>query len=332
MKVRKKPGLSANCQSRLFADLSHDPPFATMAFDAANRVPDEIVSEILSPLLKHSDEVFCDQSEKPLLDPDHSASRYLLVCKSWLRVSTPLLYNVVILRTTAQAEALQAVLKTNKEFGLFIQKLRVEGGFGNAMHTILNCAPNLTDLYLTLFIAGSDNVKGLCTGLALVNPRRVIVVDAGYEDEAQPRKNKKVTELLETLLRLIPKWDRLVRSFKHVLLKLTRTATQQTFQFPYAAGFDGTTGHATTGPRADGLASALAKSETVETLIVPIGNSFPEYLRKSVGATSLKSIHFTPFKKSQFQLVGGSWGLAQIREVVDQDPQLKAITTFTEPE
>jgi hypothetical protein len=76
----------------------------------------------------------------------------------------------------------------------------------------------------------------------------------------------------------------------------------------------------------------LAKSETVETLIVPIGNSFPEYLRKSVGATSLKSIHFTPFKKSQFQLVGGSWGLAQIREVVDQDPQLKAITTFTEPE
>ncbi|KAJ7849360.1 hypothetical protein B0H14DRAFT_2765474 [Mycena olivaceomarginata] len=277
-----------------------------MAFDAANRVPDEIVSEILSPLLKHSDEVFCDQSEKPLLDPDHSASRYLLVCKSWLRVSTPLLYNVVILRTTAQAETLQAVLKTNKEFGLFIQKLRVEGGFGNAMHTILNCAPNLTDLYLTLFIAGSDNVKGLCTGLALVNPRRVIVVDAGYEDEAQPRKNKKVTELLETLLRLIPKWDRL-----------------QTFQFPYAAGFEGTTGHATTGPRADGLASALAKSETVETLIVPIGNSFPEYLRKSVGATSLKSIHFTPFKKSQFQL---------IREVVDQDPQLKAITTFTEPE
>ncbi|KAF7373611.1 F-box domain-containing protein [Mycena sanguinolenta] len=94
---------------------------------AANRIPDEIVSEILTPLLKHSDEVFRDQSEKALLDPDHSASRYLLVSKSWLRVSTPLLYNVVILRTTAQAEALQTVLKTNKEFGLFIKKLRVEG-------------------------------------------------------------------------------------------------------------------------------------------------------------------------------------------------------------
>jgi hypothetical protein len=104
-----------------------------MSTDAANRIPDEIVSEILSLLLKHSDEVFCDQSEKPLLDPDHSASRYLFVCKSWLRVSTPLLYSVVILRTTAQAEALQSVLKTNKEFEPFIQKLRVECGFGNAL-------------------------------------------------------------------------------------------------------------------------------------------------------------------------------------------------------
>jgi hypothetical protein len=125
-----------------------------MASNAVNRVPDEIVSEILTPLLNHSDEVFCDQSEKPLLDPDHSASRYLLVSKSWLRVSTPLLYNVVFLRTTAQAKALQAALKSTKDLGLFIKKLRVEGGFGNAMHTILQCAPNLSDLYLTLYIGG----------------------------------------------------------------------------------------------------------------------------------------------------------------------------------
>ncbi|KAJ6463528.1 hypothetical protein C8R45DRAFT_841316, partial [Mycena sanguinolenta] len=62
----------------------------------------------------------------------HSASRYFLVCKSWLRVSTPLLYNVVILRTTAQAETLQVFLETNKGLGLFVKKLRVEGGFDEA--------------------------------------------------------------------------------------------------------------------------------------------------------------------------------------------------------
>ncbi|KAF8191873.1 hypothetical protein K438DRAFT_1449865, partial [Mycena galopus ATCC 62051] len=94
----------------------------------ANRIPDEIVSEILTPLLKHPDKV-CSP-EKPLLAPGYSSSTYLLVCKALLRVSTPLLYNVVILRTTAQAEALQTVLKSNKEFGPFIKKLRVEGGVG----------------------------------------------------------------------------------------------------------------------------------------------------------------------------------------------------------
>ncbi|KAJ7911337.1 hypothetical protein B0H13DRAFT_1546862, partial [Mycena leptocephala] len=76
-----------------------------------------------------------------------SSSTYLLVCKAWLRVSTPLLYNVVILRTTARAEALQVSLKSHREFGLFIKKIAC---FGDAMHTIFQCAPNITDLFFTL--------------------------------------------------------------------------------------------------------------------------------------------------------------------------------------
>ncbi|KAJ7909470.1 hypothetical protein B0H13DRAFT_1559103, partial [Mycena leptocephala] len=78
-----------------------------------------------------------------------SSSNYLRVCKAWLCVSTPLLYKVVILRTTTQAEALKVVVQSNNEFGLFIRKLRVEGGFGDSMHT-LKYAPNITDLFLTL--------------------------------------------------------------------------------------------------------------------------------------------------------------------------------------
>jgi hypothetical protein len=146
---------------------------------------------------------------KPLLAPGYSSSTYLLVCKAWLRVSTPLLYNVVILRTTAQAEVLQTVLKSNKEFGLLIKKLRVEGGFGNAMQTILKCAPNITDLFLTFLVWGSDSVRDLCSGLALINPRRVIVVDAdGWE--VKPKENKQFTQLFNSLLDLIPKWYNLV--------------------------------------------------------------------------------------------------------------------------
>ncbi|KAJ7753921.1 hypothetical protein DFH07DRAFT_744162 [Mycena maculata] len=180
-----------------------------MSSPAASRIPDEIVSEILTPLLTHPDKVFCGRLERPLL-ARYSSSTYLLVCKAWLRVSTPLLYNVVILRTTAQAGALQTVLTSNKEFGLFIKKLRVEGGFGNAAQGVLKHAPNITDLFLTLRIGGSDSVRGLCSGLALINPRCVIVVDAdGWH--VKPKENKQVTQLFDSLLDLIPKWDNLVR-------------------------------------------------------------------------------------------------------------------------
>ncbi|KAF8193913.1 hypothetical protein K438DRAFT_1674476 [Mycena galopus ATCC 62051] len=281
-----------------------------MTTSAANRVPDEIVSEILTPLLTHSDDVFRDQAQKPLLDPDHSASRYLLVSKSWLRVSTPLLYNVVILRTTAQAKALHAVLETNKGFGLFIQKLRVEGGFGNAMHAILESAPNITDLYLTLFIGGFDNVGGLCSGLTLINPRRVIVVDA-CDSLPVPKKNQKVTRLLEALVRLIPKWDKM-----------------HTFQFPYITLFGGS-GESTKAPRAAALISALAKSSSLQTLIVGMGKSFPPYLRHMVDVPSLKRINFTVFEHVKYQ---SSFGLRSIRETVKKDPKLAALVTYNELE
>ncbi|KAJ7719243.1 hypothetical protein DFH07DRAFT_315194, partial [Mycena maculata] len=215
----------------------------------APHIPDEIVSEIVSPLLKYSDEVFSDTSEKPLRS-QYSSSTYLLVCKSWLRVSTPLLYNVVILRTTSQAEALGEVLRSNQEFGPFIRKLRVEGGFGGVMHAILKCATNIADLFLTLSIWGSDDVGGLCTGLKFVNPQRVILVD-GVKRIPKPKKNQQVTRLFETLITIIPKWDKL-----------------STFEFPYVASL---IFEATFDEQAEALASALTKSKSLHTLIVRAG-------------------------------------------------------------
>lgn len=173
-------------------------------------IPEEILSEILTPLFKLSDEVFSDTSAKPLLAPGYSSATYLLVCKTWLRVATPLLYNVVIFRTTAQAVALDKVLRLNKEFGLFVRKLRVEGGFGPVMHSVLKAAPNITDVFLTLSLWGSANVSGLCSGLRLINPQRIILADCQENGEA-PRVNKQVTRLMDTLVELIPKWNRLVR-------------------------------------------------------------------------------------------------------------------------
>ncbi|KAJ7896796.1 hypothetical protein B0H14DRAFT_2233645, partial [Mycena olivaceomarginata] len=94
-------------------------------------LPDEIISEILSPALKVSDEVFSHTSRvSPFSKYSEFTSAYLLVCKSWLRIATPLLYNVVILRSKAQVKALSLALAGNKVLGKFIKKLRVEGGYG----------------------------------------------------------------------------------------------------------------------------------------------------------------------------------------------------------
>ncbi|KAJ7700717.1 hypothetical protein B0H17DRAFT_845319, partial [Mycena rosella] len=108
---------------------------------------DEVVSEILSPALTVPDEVFSDTSDvSPFAGCSESSSAYLVVCKSWLRVATPLLYHVVMLRSTAQAQALAQVLSRNVGLGPFIKKLRVEGGYGAAMGTILQLSPNISDL------------------------------------------------------------------------------------------------------------------------------------------------------------------------------------------
>ncbi|KAJ6486991.1 hypothetical protein C8R45DRAFT_828402, partial [Mycena sanguinolenta] len=105
---------------------------------------------LLSPALKVSDKLFLDTSYvSPCANFTPSTSAYLLVCKDWLRVATPLLFHVVVLRSQAQANALKAVLRHNKNFGQFIKKLRVEGGYRMAMHTVLKSNPNITDLFLT---------------------------------------------------------------------------------------------------------------------------------------------------------------------------------------
>ncbi|KAJ7052000.1 hypothetical protein C8F01DRAFT_1033787 [Mycena amicta] len=172
-----------------------------------HHLPDELLSEILSPALKVTDDAFSDVSDvSPFAKYSESSSAYLLVSKSWLRVATPLLYHVVVLRSKGQAAALGRALNQNEDLGRFIKKLRVEGGYGQPMHTILSRTPNVTDLYLYLDILSSDSTVGLCKGLCLVNPTRLIVKD----DSEKPPSNKMVVNLLSALGAAIRKWDQLV--------------------------------------------------------------------------------------------------------------------------
>ncbi|KAK7047002.1 F-box domain-containing protein, partial [Favolaschia claudopus] len=167
-------------------------------------LPDEIISEILSPALKVPDYKFSSLGPKsPFAKYSVSSSAALLVCKAWLRVATPLLYNVIVIRSKAQGRALEDALRTNPDLGRFIKKLRVEGGFGSSMHTILKCATNVTDIYLSLQIHSSDSSAGLAMGLPLINPQRLII----FDDRNNPLKNKAVLQLMATLTVCAPKWS-----------------------------------------------------------------------------------------------------------------------------
>ncbi|KAF7292057.1 HEME-HALOPEROXIDASE domain-containing protein [Mycena indigotica] len=168
-------------------------------------LPDEIISEILSPALGVDDDVFTQSTSgaAPFARFAESTSACLLVCKSWLRVATPLLYNVVVIRSKAQAKALAVVLTNNAQLGTFIRKLRVEGGYGAPMQTILLRSPNISDLFLCFNIFGTDNTDGLCKGLAHISPRKLILDDDGE------RKNKHTAKLMDSLIQAIPRWQRL---------------------------------------------------------------------------------------------------------------------------
>ncbi|KAJ7605914.1 hypothetical protein FB45DRAFT_464044 [Roridomyces roridus] len=169
-------------------------------------VPDEIIHEILSPGLFVADDAFTAiSSSSPTRSSTESSSAILLVSKSWLRVATPLLYHTVILRSKGQAQALAAALRANPTLGRFIKKLRVEGGYAISMHKILQTAKNLTDICFGLQFQLGDNVCGLCRGLPLINPVRVVLAHTVKRGSISEQTRKFVDILVEC----IPKWKNL---------------------------------------------------------------------------------------------------------------------------
>ncbi|KAF7322145.1 hypothetical protein MKEN_00738600 [Mycena kentingensis (nom. inval.)] len=163
----------------------------------SEKLPYEIISSILEPLLRVADNLFVAQLDAPFGCYTPSTSNYLLVSKKWLHSGTPLLYQTVVLRSHGQAEALAAVLASQPEFGLLIKKLRVEGAYGDAMLPIFTGAPNISDLCLSFDIFPTESTAGLCKGLRTMNPRRLIL------HYVEGRENKMVANLVAALEEVI---------------------------------------------------------------------------------------------------------------------------------
>ncbi|TDL29935.1 hypothetical protein BD410DRAFT_47069 [Rickenella mellea] len=169
----------------------------------ANRLPDEILKEILGPALTVSDDEFsCGRTtDSPFAYKSTSSAFVLLVCKQWMRVTTPLLYETVVIRSKAQAQALADAVKYNPHFGAYIRKLRMEGGYGMSPYTVISKSPNIKDIFISLDVYSDDNVNGLCKALPLTNPRRLILT------KHTKATNLKLTKLINELMSCITsKW------------------------------------------------------------------------------------------------------------------------------
>ena len=170
-------------------------------------LPHELIREILFPIFDIPNDMIRDLSTiSPFARPSHlSIASILPVCRTWMDIAIPLLYRIVILRSKAQALALERVLRGHKERGVYIKKLRVEGGYGAAMRTIITSAPNITDLCVSLNVRSSDSVKGLCGTLSLINPCCLVVLGP-----PEPRNNPPLRQLAAKINVCLTTWTELV--------------------------------------------------------------------------------------------------------------------------
>ncbi|KZV89020.1 hypothetical protein EXIGLDRAFT_838813 [Exidia glandulosa HHB12029] len=142
-----------------------------------SKFPDELIKEMLSPPLLVPDALFADTGPvSPFAKATSSASDVLLVCKRWMRVGTPALYETVIIRSTAQAQALEMALTRNPEFGRFVKKLRLEGVYGEYITSkIIATMTRVTDFCFTLSIYSADKLAGMTKALDMFEPKRIVL-------------------------------------------------------------------------------------------------------------------------------------------------------------
>jgi hypothetical protein len=194
-----------SCPRRSFkTPLLHVPASAM-----AHKLADELLSMILCPSLTISDSQFTSTSLASFGRNDNvSSSTVLVVCKRWMRIATPLLYEVIVLRSTGQAHALADAFKQSPHFGLHVMKIRLEGAYSRLFEVFKRCT-NLQSIFFTLLdIMSSDNVNALCRSLSIISPTRVIFVDSENTDFMGDNANKR--KLFSTLCESIPKWTKLV--------------------------------------------------------------------------------------------------------------------------
>lgn len=131
-----------------------------------------------------------------------SSASILTVCKLWMRIGTPLLYETVIIRSPGQSRALSGAFSQSQNFARHVKVLRLEGAYPYLALTMPLCT-NLTTLVLFLDIYQNIDVAPLCNSLVYIDPIEVILRE-------MTTNNQKSRKTFQALSEAIPMWTRLV--------------------------------------------------------------------------------------------------------------------------
>ncbi|KAH7107277.1 hypothetical protein BKA62DRAFT_682892 [Auriculariales sp. MPI-PUGE-AT-0066] len=139
----------------------------------SSTLPEELLKEVFALILLVPDHLFHDtSSSSPFARVKASTSSLLLVCKRWLRISTPTLYETLILRSKAQIISFSNAVAADTRLALHVRRVRLEGAvpdvFGNAAKRMV-----LVKEICVALSSYESRRNGLLQLLRAVRPRKV---------------------------------------------------------------------------------------------------------------------------------------------------------------
>ena len=148
--------------------------------------PLEVIVEIIKHVLCVSDEDFSrNVDDSKFGRPHEPTSNLLLVCKAWMRIAMPYLYECVVLRTSGQVEAFMDVMNDKvigRELKPLVRRIRLEDHFGMLTKSLLDLFPNILELHIPYPRHGEEDIGGLCDAFSKIKPERIAIGHAGGSD------------------------------------------------------------------------------------------------------------------------------------------------------
>lgn len=166
-------------------------------------LPEELLDRVLS---------YCVVTPLP---PSSRSSRLrsplsiFLVSKTFYRVSTPLFYHTIYIRSSKQLHTLISLaLRRNRILVNYIQRIVLADAWAEAGELFIMCNKTLLFLDITLDSAASVRERRFCTGLLeLTSLTHIVIRKPVHSQLVQPRPQY----ILSQLAKAIQRWEQLVR-------------------------------------------------------------------------------------------------------------------------